>query len=453
MNYADFALIRFGSGLSPRYQGPATPDALMDSLADDTMRQMYPSASTVEIREMLRNYGAARRARKGGEAAQREYETRRDIVVNTATRLRRVRLARAVEAPVGFGERLAQFWASHFSMNGPSPYAILMSETFQDEVIRTHQTGRFADLLRAATLHPAMLNYLNQSSSVGPGSEFGRRRKQTGLNENHARELLELHTLGAGEAYNQQDIRQLAELMTGVMVSKDNEFIYAPQRAEPGPETVLGKEYGGAAPARLDEVEAFLDDLAVHPQTAAFICRKLARHFCADAPPDQLVEAMTARFRETGGDLTQVYAVMVSHNEARETFGQKVRQPFDLLVAGLRSLGVPGEVMMTMKLGKYRRTFLRPLAAMGQSINGAPQPEGWPEDEDAWLTPQRLAARIDWSLDMPQTIVQDLPEVSRFVGVALSPESAAMVAPIVARAESQSDGIGLVLASPQFNRR
>ena len=108
---------------------------------------------------------------------------------------------------------------------------------------------------------------------------------------------------------------------------------------------------------------------------------------------------------------------------------------------------------MTMKLGKYRRTFLRPLAAMGQSINGAPQPEGWPEDEDAWLTPQRLAARIDWSLDMPQTIVQDLPEVSRFVGVALSPESAAMVAPIVARAESQSDGIGLVLASPQFNRR
>lgn len=453
MNYADFALIRFGSGLSPRYQGPDTPDLLMESLADDTTRQMFPATSTVEIREMMRKFGAARRARREGEAAQRQYEIHREVVVQTSNRLRRVRLARAVEAPVGFAERLAQFWASHFSMNGTSPYAVLMNETFQDEVIRTHQTGRFADLLRAATFHPAMLNYLDQSNSVGPGSEFGRRRRQTGLNENHARELLELHTLGVGDAYSQQDIRQLAELMTGLMVSKDNEFIYAEDRAEPGSETVLGKDYGGADPARLDEVAAFLDDLATHPQTAAFICRKLARHFCADVPPDQLVEAMTARFRDTGGDLTQVYAVMVGHGEARATFGQKVRQPLDLMVAGLRSLGVPGEVVMSMKLGHYRRVLLRPLAAMGQSINGAPQPEGWPEEEDAWLTPQRLAARIDWSLDMPQTIVQDLPTVSRFVGVALSPDNAAVVGPIVARAESRTDGIGLVLASPQFNRR
>lgn len=453
MNFADFALIRFGSGLSPRYQGPATPDALMESLADDSTRQMFPANSTAEIQEMLRVYNAARRARKGGDAARLEYEKRRDVVVNTATRLRRVRLARAVEAPVGFAERLAQFWSSHFSMKGIGPHTVVMTETFQDEVIRSHQLGRFADLLRAATLHPAMLGYLDQSSSVGPGSQYGRRRKQTGLNENHARELLELHTLGVGDAYNQQDISQLAELMTGLMVSKDNEFVYAENRAEPGPETVLGKEYGGANPPRLDEVEAFLDDVAVHPQTAAFICRKLARHFCADTPPDRLVEAMTTRFRDTDGDLTEVYAVMVGHKDARDSFGQKVRQPFDLIVAGFRSLGVRGEVMTTMKLGKYRRTILFPLAAMGQSIVGAPQPEGWPEDEDAWLTPQQLAARIDWSLDMPQTIVRNLPEVSRYVNVALPADSAAVVGPIVARAESQPDGIGLVIASPQFNRR
>lgn len=454
MNYADFALIRFGSGLSPSHDGPATPEALIDSLGQGDGSQQFPVMSTEEVTALYAAYMRGRRGRKNDPALEAEYQKQRERMIQASWLLRRSRLARAVMAPVGFADRLAQFWSSHFSIRGFGAHKIILREAFQEDVIRAHQLGRFADLLRAATLHPAMLGYLDQSSSIGPGSPFASRRgKKSGLNENHARELLELHTLGVGDAYSQADIRQLAELMTGLMVDQDGAFKYAPQRAEPGAETVLGKEYGGAEPPRLDEISAFFDDVAVHPATAHFISRKLARHFCADTPPPELVEAMATRFRDTGGDLTAVYEVMVGHRLARESFGQKVRQPWDFIVAGFRSLDVEGRTLVDMKLSSLRRMVMKPLAAMGQPIIGAPQPEGWPEEEEAWLTPQQLAARIDWALDVPSMKAKDLPPVTAFVRTALGEDRAAEVEPIVRRAESLPEAIGLVIASPQFNRR
>lgn len=272
------------------------------------------------------------------------------------------------------------------------------------------------------------------------------------MNENHARELLELYTLGVGGGYTQADVRQLAELMTGLVINKDYEFAYQPRRAEPGAETVLGVEYGGADPAQLAEIEAFLDDIAVHPRTAAFICGKLARHFCADQPPETMVRAMTARFDETGGDLMAVYEVMVKHPEATETFGQKLRQPMDLLIAGLRALGIEGQQIADLKLGTYRRVVERALTRMGQPLTGASQPEGWPEEAEAWLGPQSLAARIDWAMDMARMMVKGRVNVQDVAQVALGP-AATEVVPIIRRAETVQDAVGLVLASPQFNRR
>lgn len=162
---------------------------------------------------------------------------------------------------------------------------------------------------------------------------------------------------------------------------------------------------------------------------------------------------MATRFRDTGGDLTAVYEVMVGHRLARESFGQKVRQPWDFIVAGFRSLDVEGRTLVDMKLSSLRRMVMKPLAAMGQPIIGAPQPEGWPEEEEAWLTPQQLAARIDWALDVPSMKAKDLPPVTAFARTALGEDRAAEVEPIVRRAESLPEAIGLVIASPQFNRR
>ena len=269
----------------------------------------------------------------------------------------------AVDAATGFADRLAQFWSSHFSMRATGAHARIMIESFLEDVIRAHQLGRFADLLKAATTHQAMLTYLDQTSSVGPGSRLASRRsKPMGLNENHARELLELHTLGVGDAYSQQDVRQLAELMTGLIVAKDHDLKYDINRAEPGTETVLGKEYGGATPPELAEVEAFLDDLAIHPGTARFISTKLARHFCADIPPADLVEAMTRRFSDTDGDLMAVYEVMVSHPAAQDSFGQKVRQPFDYVASSLRALGVPGQAILAIEPRRIRNDLGAALA-------------------------------------------------------------------------------------------
>lgn len=455
MNYADFALIRFGSGLSPRFDGPATPDALMDSLGDETTRAAFPVPSTEEILTQLEHYNKIRRGPMDDEASRKAFEQERNRIKQLANTIRRIRLARAIDAPVGFSERLAQFWSSHFSLTGAAHHVLALNESFQDEVIRTHQNGLFADLLRAATFHPAMLRYLNQTESVGPASKFARKKahKNLGLNENHARELLELHTLGVGSGYNQADVRQLAELMTGLVLTKEHRFIFSAARAEPGSETVLGKDYGGAEPAQQAEIEAFLNDLAVHPRTAAFICGKLARHFCSDAPPDKLVEAMTERYRSTGGNLIEVYAVMVGHKDARDSFGQKVRQPYDFIAAGFRSLGAAGTMITDMKFGQFRRTVIGPLRAMGQPVNGAPQPEGWPEDEASWLTPQQLAGRINWALDTPRAMFKSLPDVAGYVATALPDTRAEQIGPIAARAETQAEGIAMVLASPQFNRR
>lgn len=455
MNYAEFALIRFGSGLSPDFQGPDTPDALIEALQDDSVRKKFPVISTADVAGMERRFQDTRRVRKESEKNEAAHQQVRKKIMAEALRARRSRMARAVAAPIGLSERLTQFWASHFSIRAPAILSSAALEAFLEDAIRQHQNGRFADLLKAATLHPAMLQYLNQNNSVGPRSQFAlrRKRRQLGLNENHARELLELHTLGVGDAYTQKDIRQLAELMTGLSINGDKVFAFNAARAEPGAETVLGKEYGGGRPPKLQEFIAFLDDLAVHPATARFISLKLARHFCADEPEAALVDAMTKRFRETDGDLTQVYHVMVAHDYAKASFGQKVRQPWDLLAAGFRSLGLSGELIMNLPEGKFRNHVIGSLKSMGQPIMGAPQPEGWPEEAATWLSPQLLAARINWGLNTPPAMTKQLPEVSAFLSNALDQTRAAEIEDVVRRAESRPEGIGLVLASPQFNRR
>lgn len=456
MKYADFSLIRFGTGLSPYMSGPERPDDLLASLRATAVMERYPSVGTEAASRLAAEYEegvrAARERRPEGEALEKRT---RDALNDAVDRSHRSRLARALEDPTGFTDRLVQFWSSHFSIRMTGPKRRVLTSAYYDDAIRANLTGRFADMLRAVTLHPAMLIYLDQTSSVGPRSRFALRRpkRRPGLNENHARELLELHTVGSGGAYTQSDVRQLAELMTGLMVDRSAAFIYQTNRVEPGAETVLGVEYGGGRPPRLSEIEAFLEDISIHPDTAAHISYKLARHFCADDPPTQLVADLTQRFRETDGDLMVLYDVLVRHREARSSFGQKIRQPQDLITAWLRALGVSGDEVMGWPRNRLHEMVLQPLIRMGQHWQGAPQPEGWPEEGDFWLTPQLLAMRIGWAMRQPGRLRENLPDPREFVATAFGSTADDAVTSAAARAESLSDGVGIVLASPQFNRR
>ena len=432
MDSENFA-IRFGYGL------PAGGSGLG---ADDLAARTWPGISLAELAPLARAYRAAKKAKD--EAAVKETQR---VVDALALRGAKAIFARALGSDDPYRERLVAFWADHFTVAPRNRTERALPGVLVDEAIRPHVTGRFADMLKAVTTHPAMLIYLNQEASFGPGSPKGKRQKK-GLNENLARELIELHTLGVGAGYTQGDVRELAELLTGLAVSPTEGFVFDNKRAEPGPETVLGVTYDGKGEAPILQA---LDDLAARPETAVHLARKLAVHFVADDPDEGLVRDLQARFRDTGGDLAEVAQALIAHPAAAT--GVKVRQPFDFLVASLRALGVGPDVILGLELRPFRRLILDPLQAMGQPFQQAPGPDGWPEREADWITPQGLAARIDWAMQAPERLVRPLPDPRAFLTAALGTRAGEKLTWAVGAAESARDGVGLVLASPEFNRR
>ena len=432
---AEGIAIRFGYGLPVPVTGPESLGGA-DRAAKD-----WPGVTLPDVAPAVAVYREARRAKNeaGIKAARRDLD-------DLALRGLKATFARAVGSGDAFRERLVAFWADHFTVSarnrleGPFPAVLI------DDAIRPHVAGRFADMLRAVITHPAMLIYLNQEASFGPGSPKGKRQKK-GLNENLARELLELHTLGVGAEYAQGDVRELAELLTGLAVGPEG-FVFDAKRAEPGAETVLGVRHGGKGMA---PIHAALDDLAARPETAAHLAGKLAAHFVADAPDAGLVADLEAVFRSTGGDLKAVSLALLAHPKAGQ--GAKARQPFDFMVAALRALGVSPKAILSAPPREVRRLILDPLQAMGQPFHQAPGPDGWSEAEADWITPQGLAARIDWAMSAPQRLVRPLPDPRAFLQTALGARAGERLTWAVGAAESARDGVGLVLASPEFNRR
>jgi len=296
-----------------------------------------------------------------------------------------------------------------------------------------------------------MILFLDQHQSMGPNSETAQRRDR-GLNENLARELLELHTLGVGGAYTQTDVRELAELLTGVTANARRGAYFRPQQAEPGAETVLGKSYGGGDPS-VDHVIAALRDLAVHPDTAHHLARKLVVHFVSPDPDEALVEEMAAAYLAADGNLMALYDVLLRSEAAWSPVATKVKQPFDFIASSLRALAVPVDEIQNASLQDVRRIVQRPLSVMGQVWQSPVGPDGWPEDEDSWITPQGMAGRITWSMQAPREMLDRLPDPRDFVFNALGPTPPEPVLFAANAAETVSDGIGIVLASAAFQRR
>ena len=452
--------IRFGCGLSPRLAPPGSvEDMLARLIAPDQAAARFPipafgslwpeaQALRVSVREYRRTTSDAAR-----KAAKKRVQAKRRLMRAGAARWFGHTLLRRALGPDPLRERLTAFWADHFTAVGRTALTRHAQPAYIEEAIRPHIAGRFADLLKAAVTHPMMLIYLDQHRSIGPTSRAAQGAKQSGrgLNENLARELLELHTLGVGGPYNQDDVRQLAELLTGLSFDAQAGFAFKPNFAEPGVETVLGIPYGGGKP-ELGDIHAALEGLARHPATARHIARKLAVHFVSDTPDPRLIAAMASRFQETDGDLHAVYAVMLYHPAAWDVTHSNVKPPIDFIGSALRALDIVPRHLPLTHPRRMRNTLLTPLALMGQQWGQTLGPDGWPEMDAEWITPQRLSARLQWAMSVPFLIRRVLPDPRVFVATALGSDAPDTVRFAASAATSRAEGVGLVLASPAFQR-
>ncbi|MBW9056138.1 DUF1800 domain-containing protein [Rhizobium mesosinicum] len=343
LSFPTMAAIRFGYGLRPGEAPPQTKDDLIAQVTRGAGSVPgFPVGGIEARRAALLDLQDRLKQIRQADGDDLDRRQQRRLLQRRAQMLFQMdanaRLMQAVLSPDGFNERLATFWTNHFSTSAAKSLPMrLIVPLYEAEAIRPYMGGKFATLLRSATEHPSMLIYLDQAQSLGPGSQGGMRRNK-GLNENLGRELLELHTLGAGSGYTQADVRSAAMVLTGLTVDyKELETAFRPQISEPGRHEVLGVSYGGAKRRREDYL-AMLDDLAANPKTAEHISRKLSVHFISDQPPQDLIAAMSEAWKKTDGELSAVYRAMLDHPAAWRDEGAKARQPFDYIVTGLRAL-------------------------------------------------------------------------------------------------------------------
>jgi uncharacterized protein (DUF1800 family) len=356
----------------------------------------------------------------------------------------KARIDAALGAELGFVERLVWFWSNHFCVSADKGAVRPLCGAYEREAIRANVLGRFADMLLAVESHPAMLVYLDNARSIGPDSVAGRNRGK-GLNENLAREILELHTLGVRTGYTQDDVTSFAKVITGwtVFPPKQNpdrggEFVFGPRMHEPGPQRVMGKSY---ADGGVEQGRAVLLDLARHPATAKHIAQKLARAFVADAPPPALVETLARRFLDTDGDLREVAKTLVSAPAAWAAPREKLKKPGEWIVAALRATGVtPPDI----------RPVLQAHNLLGEPLWRPPAPKGFADDSAAWM--DGLAERLDIANQLARRVAP-LVDPEGAVDLALGPLAAAQTRQTVARAESRPQALALLLMAPEFQRR
>lgn len=352
----------------------------------------------------------------------------------------RAYVGRLVETPTPFRERLVAFWANHFAVSGRDGNTAPFLGDYIRHAIRPHVTGPFAALLKAAIHHPAMLAYLNQGSSVGPDSPAGRRSGR-GLNENLAREVLELHTLSPAAGYTQADVTEFARLLTGLQVDRDPRNpggVFRLSAHQPGDKTVMGQVF----PPGEASVEAALDWLAVHPATHRHLAFKLARHFVADEPPPAVVNRLAGVLRDTRGDLGAVSRELVALPEAWSPPLSKLRNPTELFVAALRAMGAGADRAELAVNGG---------AALGHPIWSPGAPNGWPDVGAAWIHPEGMLLRLDRLHAFTGRFSRN--PAREALEVALGPLASDQTREAVLRAGSNRDALTLLLGSPEFQRR
>jgi hypothetical protein len=368
--------------------------ATLDDSSVDRQLAVFPTL-TLSTAELIARYPRPKKAKAGeggelgGEEAERLNVFR--LPRQVGTELVAARLIRATESRRQLEETLVDFWFNHFNVSADKGAVRWMVSPYEREAIRPHVFGSFRDLLGAVAHHPAMLFYLDNWASTREGFNAPKRGK-LGLNENYARELLELHTLGVDGGYTQADVREVARCFTGWGIRKPQEegaFEFHPLAHDRGSKRVLGMEI--PAGGGIEDGEKVLDLLAAQPSTAHFLARKLAQKFVADNPPPALVDRLAGEYLRTHGDLTAVYRALFTSPEfwSDGARGSKVKTPLEFTVSAVRALGgnTAGDVAL-----------YQALTRMGQPLYRALPPTGWPEVAQPWVNPGALVARIDFGL-------------------------------------------------------
>jgi uncharacterized protein (DUF1800 family) len=353
----------------------------------------------------------------------------------------KVRFDAALNADIGFAERLVWFWSNHFCVSADKVRPV--TGAFEREAIRPHVLGNFADMLLAVESHPAMLFYLDNARSIGPNSIAGQ-RQQKGLNENLGREILELHTLGVRAGYSQDDVTNFAKVITGWTITpakepeRGGEFNFNNRMHEPGAQTVLTKSYDDTG---YEQGRAVLLALARHPATAKHIARKLALHFVSDDPPQALVDRLAKRFMDTKGDLKEVSKALVLAPEAWDAPRTKLKKPSEWTVASMRACG--------LTLSDIRR-IVNTLNLLGEPLWRPPAPKGFSDENAAWL--DGLPQRLDIANQLARR-VGGLIDPEEVADAALGPLASPETRQALSRAESRPQALALLLMTPEFLRR
>lgn len=352
----------------------------------------------------------------------------------------------AVNTPDGFLERWVRFWSNHFTVSARKPELLRIVGPYERDAIRAHAFGSFETLLTKAVLHPAMLVYLDNQRSFGPNTPIAQRRK-LGLNENLAREILELHTIGVDGGYTQQDVEEFARALTGWTVGsprlrsrKIGETVFEERLHEPGDRTVLGVRYREAGAV---QALAILKELARHPSTAEHLATKLARHFIADDPSDTDVQSLKRVYQDSDGDLTEVARSLINLNRSWAPEARKFKTPEELLISSARLLGLPSV---------YGRGARRVYQSLGQAPFTAPGPDGWSDEAAAWAGPDAIKKRLEWANRTARLAAPASMPIA-FVTDALGPLASDRTRKAVNQAESRRQGLTLALMSPEFQRR
>jgi len=454
MSASAIALNRFGLGTRPDDPSPPEPQRWLLSQFDayepipGPWKPLPRSSALVET--WLVQQRAARQAPEGQRSGIREAYLRqgRDAYIAAVG----ARTSSALQSSTPFVERLVHFWSNHFAVSVDKLLVVGLAGGFEADAIRPNVLGRFEDLLLAVVRHPAMLLYLDQAQSIGPSSLAGmrageRQQRPRGLNENLAREILELHTLGVRSGYTQSDVTEFARALTGWTLPGDdalqpatNTFRFVPALHEPGARTVLGRSYadGGEQQAR-----AIIHDLVTAPATAHHIARKLARHFVADDPPTELVQRLTSTFERSGGDLPSLYRELLASKEAWQPASAKFKSPWDWALSSFRALGrqeIPAAQAANL------------MNQLGQPVWRPGSPAGYDDLTATWAAPDSLLRRIEVAQRIAMqagTAVDARSLATRVLPGSLSDDTASAIA----RAESASTALALLLVSPEFLRR
>ena len=367
------------------------------------------------------------------------------------------RITHALKTPAPFLERWTLFWSNALTMAAKNLQTVQFPGPYEREAIRPHVLGKFSDLLKSSVLHLGMLVYLDQIRSFGPTSPaaaLSARRPQgrsLGLNENLAREILELHTLGADGGYTQNDVTQFAYALTGWTVhglrnarptggQELGSVIFVPALHEPGTRTIMGQDFGanGANQAR-----DILDWLARQPQTARRIAKAVATHFVSDTPPASLTDRLAQVFMRTEGDLQALAQALINSPEAWQPEAQKFKTPYEFLLSTLRASGTK-----EVSAAALRDTFQQ----LGQPPWRAPSPKGWPDTTDKWASPDAILKRVDWS-NLAAEVISETMSPTAFAQAALGESLTPATRLAVSRAQDARQGIVLILMSPEFQRR